>query len=160
MRRAYHVLMESCGSVSALLLGIIAVLVTVDIVSRNLGTGSFGWIVEITEYSLALTTFLAAPWILYKYEHVRLDVVLKLLPVNIAHWLERLADAVGLMVCAAFFVFGVKVMLESARSDSIMIKSLVFPEWWLFLPVPFCFGLLGIEFLRRIAGGVPVRTER
>ena len=31
-----------------------------------------------------------------------------------------------------------------------MIKSLVFPEWWLFAPVPLCFALLAVECLRRL----------
>jgi hypothetical protein len=33
----------------------------------------------------------------------------------------------------------------------MIFKSVVFPEWWLYTPVPLCFGLLAIEFLRRLA---------
>jgi hypothetical protein len=34
----------------------------------------------------------------------------------------------------------------------MVLKSVVFPEWWLYAPVPLCFGLLSVEFLRRLAG--------
>jgi TRAP-type C4-dicarboxylate transport system permease small subunit len=33
----------------------------------------------------------------------------------------------------------------------MVFKSVVFPEWWLYTPVPLCFGLLTIEFVRRFA---------
>jgi TRAP-type C4-dicarboxylate transport system permease small subunit len=36
-----------------------------------------------------------------------------------------------------------------------VIKSVVFPEWWLYAPVPVCFALLAVEFVRRIAGRAP-----
>jgi TRAP-type C4-dicarboxylate transport system permease small subunit len=37
----------------------------------------------------------------------------------------------------------------------MVIKSIVFPEWWLYAPVPLCFALLAVEFTRRILyGGV------
>ncbi|MNC94632.1 hypothetical protein D3C83_115350 [compost metagenome] len=31
-------------------------------------------------------------------------------------------------------------------------KSVVFPEWWLYAPVPLCFTLLAVEFVRRLTG--------
>ena len=34
----------------------------------------------------------------------------------------------------------------------MVFKSVVFPEWWLYAPVPLCFGLLAVEFVRRLAG--------
>jgi hypothetical protein len=50
------------------------------------------------------------------------------------------------------------------------MKSLVFPEWWLFVPVPICFLLLAGECARRLvfpppptggaaAAGIPMPGE-
>jgi TRAP-type C4-dicarboxylate transport system permease small subunit len=151
--RAWRRLLEALAAAAALLLGATAVAVTADVVSRNVGLGAFPWILEGSEYALPLATFLAAPWLLARNEHVRLDVLLRVLAPRKARVLERATDALGFAVCAVFVVYGVRTALESSRQGSMVMKSLVFPEWWLFVPVPLCFALLAVEFARRFAAG-------
>ncbi|HLS85041.1 MAG TPA: TRAP transporter small permease, partial [Burkholderiales bacterium] len=129
-----------------ILLGVTALAVTLDVVARNVGLGSLPWILEVSEYVLPLATFLAAPWLLYRNEHIRLDVLLGSLP-----WLRYVVDLVGLAVCGVLVVYGVRTIQNSLAQGSMVFKSVVFPEWWLFVPVPICFGLLAIEFVRRLA---------
>ena len=42
----------------------------------------------------------------------------------------------------------------------MVMKSLVFPEWWLYVPVPLSFGLMTLEFARRLVmpATTPART--
>jgi TRAP-type C4-dicarboxylate transport system permease small subunit len=42
----------------------------------------------------------------------------------------------------------------------MVFKTLVFPEWWLFVPVPLCFALLAVEFLRRMLGANGLAPSR
>ena len=158
MKRAYHLLMHGCGAASALVIGVVALLVTCDVVARNVGLGGFSWVVEISEYSLPLATFLAAPWLLYKNEHVRVDILLTALPVTVARQIDRATDAVGLAVCVIFVWYGIKVIADSMQLGSMIIKTLVLPEWWTFVPLPVCFALLGIEFVRRMLTGSSVAS--
>jgi TRAP-type C4-dicarboxylate transport system permease small subunit len=153
--RAYRGLLRAGAAVAALLLGAVALLVTADVVARNAGLGSIPWIIEASEYSLPLATFLVAPWLLHRGEHVRLDNLLAALPAGAGHALGRVADAIGLAVCAVFVVYGAKAVESSARQGSLVIKAVVFPEWWLYAPVPVCFALLAVEFARRLAGRAP-----
>jgi len=153
--RAYHRLLHAGAVVAALLLGVVAGLVTADVVARNLGLGTLPWIIEVSEYSLPLATFLIAPWLLHRGEHVRLDVVLAMLPPTWARALDRVASVVGVAVCAVFVVYGARTVTSSAQQGSMIIKAIVFPEWWLYVPVPVCFALLAVEFGRRLAGGAP-----
>jgi TRAP-type C4-dicarboxylate transport system permease small subunit len=150
MSRAYIGLIRVCGIASALLLGVVAVLVAFDVAVRNLGLGTFPWIVEVSEYSLPLATFLIAPWLLHRGEHVRIDMVLTALPRPLARLVGRAADLLGLAISAVFLFYGIKVIRDSMGLGSLVIKTMVFPEWWLFLPVPFCFALLALEFARRL----------
>jgi TRAP-type C4-dicarboxylate transport system permease small subunit len=143
--------MAACGAVAGVAIGALALLVSFDVAARNLGVGTFPWIVEASEYGLALVTFLAAPWLLHRAEHVRIDILLTALPPRQARRLGRAVDALGLAVCAVLCVTGARVALDSARLGSLVIKSMVFPEWWLFLPVPASFALLSVEFARRVA---------
>lgn len=150
MARAYRGLLHACAVLAAILLGITAVLVTGDVAARNLGLGTLPWILEVSEYVLPLATFLVAPWLLARNEHVRLDVLLAALPPRLARALARAGDLLGLAVCAVFVAYGGRAIASSAQQGSLVIKSVVFPEWWLYAPVPACFALLAIEFVRRL----------
>jgi len=79
--------------------------------------------------------------------------VLTALPPAAGRALARLADGLGLAICAVFVVYGSQAVLSSAQQGSLVIKSVVFPEWWLYAPVPPCFALLAVEFVRRMLGG-------
>jgi TRAP-type C4-dicarboxylate transport system permease small subunit len=148
--KAWARLMQACGGAAAAILGIVVVLVCWDVLARNLGARSLPWIVEATEYALPLATFLAAPWLMFRYEHVRLDLLSATLsPRNMAR-VERVAAAVCLAVSLVIVWYSIAVMLDTRGIGALVIKSLVFPEWWLFVPVPICFLLLAAECARRL----------
>ena len=152
--------MQGCGLLAALLLGSVVLLVSYDVIARNLGARSLPWIVEITEYTLPLATFLAAPWLMYRNEHIRLDVLGNLLSQARLRRIDRIAAAVGAAVSAVIAWYGLAALLDARAAGTLVIKSLVFPEWWLLVPVPVCFALLALECGRRFrlppAHGEPV----
>jgi len=134
---------------AALILLAMVAVVSADILLRNLARTSFTWANEVSEYALYLITLLAAPWLLRRGQHVRLDLVLVLVPPRVAWAMELVADAIGFLVCLVLLRYGVAVTLDSWRTGSVTIKNLVFPEWWLLAPLPAVFLLLAIEFVFR-----------
>jgi TRAP-type transport system small permease protein len=148
--RIYRALIHGCGVVSAVLFGIVAVLVTLDVIMRNVGLGSLPWIVEISEYSLPVATFLSAPWLLHQNAHVRVEILLTSVPRRAALWLDSFADLVGLAGSLALLWYGVAIIRDSRSIGSLIIKTLVFPEWWLFVPLPAGAALLALEFVHRM----------
>jgi TRAP-type transport system small permease protein len=147
---AYRLVIQAMAWVAAILLGLMALAVTLDVLARNLGWGNTGWVVEVSEYSLPVATLLVAPWLLYRNEHVRLDVVLVSLPRSVSIWLERVADVLGILICAVFVWYGCKLILDSANLGSMVVKTLSIPEWWQYVLVPVSFLLLAVEFARRL----------
>lgn len=147
MKSLYVRLLDGLAAAAAVLLGASAAAITLDVVGRNVGLGTLPWILEVSEYVLPLATFLAAPWLLYRNEHVRLDILLHVRP-SLGH----VTNVIGLAVCAVLVVYGVRTILNSAQQGATVYKSVVFPEWWLYAPVPLCFGLLAVEFVRRLSG--------
>jgi TRAP-type C4-dicarboxylate transport system permease small subunit len=147
---AYGRVLQAFAWIAAVILGLMALAVTFDVVARNLGYGNTGWVVELSEYSLPVATLLVAPYLLHRNEHVRLDILLTLLPKRVSLWLERMADAVGILICAVFVWYGVKLIIDSARLGSMVVKTLSIPEWWQYALVPVCFLLLAVEFARRL----------
>jgi len=142
--------MQACGVLAALLIGVSVALVCYDVIGRNLGLKSLPWIVEVTEYGLPLITLLAAPWLLFRAEHVRLDLLNNTLPPAALRALDRVASAVGLVVCLVICWYAIAVIADTKEIGAMVMKSLVFPEWWLFVPVPISFGLMAIECARRL----------
>jgi len=147
---AYRLLIQGLAYLAALILGAMALLVTADVVLRNVAAGGLPWVNEVSEYSLPLATLLVAPWLLHRNEHVRLDVLLASLPGRLSRGLERAADAAGIAICAVFVWYGVRLIADSMRLGSMMVKTLTVPEWWQYALVPVCFGLLAVEFARRL----------
>ena len=148
--RAYALLLQAFAYIAAVLVGAMALAVTLDVVGRNLGWSNTGWVVELTEYALPVATLLVAPYLLYRNEHVRLDVVLVLLPKRISLFLERSADVLGMMICAIFVWYGAKLIVDSAQLGSMVVKTLSIPEWWQYALILVSFSLLAVEFARRL----------
>lgn len=155
LTRLYPRLMMASAMVSGCLFGSIAIVITMDILLRNGGFGNLPWALEASEYALATATFLGAPWVLYKGGHVNIDILLRAVNARAFLWLELLGDLLGLLTSILFAVFAVRAALDSLAMHSMVYKTLVFPEWWLYVPVVFCFVLLGVEF-----GCRAVRTVR
>ena len=142
-------LLEALATLAALMLLAMVVIVSADIVLRNIGGRGFVWANEISEYALYIMTLLTAPWLLRRGQHVRLDIALTFVPASIAWLMEALGDVLGFAVCITLIRYGFDMTIESARLGAITIKNLVFPEWWLLAPLPAAFMLLAIEFLFR-----------
>ncbi len=142
--------MRGCGWVAAATVGLITLLVCADVIGRNLRLGNVPWILEVTEYALPIATLAAAPWLMWRNAHVRLDLLGMVLSKAGQRRADRISAAVGLIVCAVFVWYGIATLLDSRRAGSIVIKALIFPEWWLFIPVPIGFGLMGLECARRL----------
>jgi TRAP-type C4-dicarboxylate transport system permease small subunit len=151
MGQAYRRMLEAFAAAAALLLGATALAITADVLGRNVGLGTIPWILEVSEYVLPLATFLVAPWLLLRNDHVRLDVLLQSLPPRAARALEVAGDGVGLAISLVLLLYGAHAVLDSARQGAMVFKSVVFPEWWLYVPFAACFGLLAVEFVRRLA---------
>jgi TRAP-type C4-dicarboxylate transport system permease small subunit len=148
--KLYRLVIQAMAWVAALVLGAMALAVTFDVVARNLGVRNTGWVVELSEYSLPVATLLVAPWLLHRGEHVRLDVLLTMFPRTAALALDRVANLLGIAICAVFVWYGARLIVDSARLGSMMVKTLSIPEWWQYALVPVSFFLLAVEFARRL----------
>jgi TRAP-type transport system small permease protein len=142
-------LLDALAMAAALILLAMVAIVTADIVLRNSTGGGFAWANEVSEYALYLITLLAAPWLLRRGQHVRLDIILTLVPARVAWLMEAAGDALGFCVSVVLVRYGLAMTADSARLGAITIKNLVFPEWWLLAPLPATFALLAIEFVFR-----------
>ncbi|MCO5099337.1 MAG: TRAP transporter small permease [Burkholderiaceae bacterium] len=146
---AYDALIVALGHFAGLAIAAIAVFISAEVVLRNAGAGTIGWLNEAIEYLLYLCTFAAAPWALRQGAHIRVDLLLSALPMRAAMVLERFADASGAIVCAAYCWFGSQTAWVAYRQGTVQYKSFATPEWLLFAVTPVCALLLAVEFVIR-----------
>ncbi|MCK9512757.1 MAG: TRAP transporter small permease [Pigmentiphaga sp.] len=148
--RAWRTLMLACGAVAGAMFVAITVLVCADVFFRNLGFGSIQWGLEVTEYLLMTATFLGAPYLLYLGEHIRVDIIVQSVSSAARRVLDIVSDVFGFAVCALLFWESMNVLLDTQAQGGMVFKVLIFPEWWLTVPMTFSVALLALEFLRRL----------
>lgn len=158
--RAYDRFLEGLGALAALLILFVAVGTSIDVVIRNLGLGVISWMLEASEYALALATFLGAAWVLHLGAHVRVDLVLNMVPRRVAFALELIGDVVGLAIACTLFYYAWDIADDKHSIGARIIKEFIFPEWWLFAVIEVAAVLLIVEFVLRIRRAVSGRLDQ
>ena len=150
LSRWFGRLLDLLMVLACLLLLLMTVMIGADVFLRNIGAGGLAVSNELSEDILYLITLLAAPWLLRQGQHIRVDILLRALPLRTAWMLEWVGDIVGLL-CSLYFVwYGVLITKASYAAGSINIKTLVTPEWWTLVPLPLAFSLVALEFFFRM----------
>lgn len=151
---AYGRLLNVLMIVASLLLAAMMLIICADVLLRNVaivpGLRGLEWSNEVSETLLYLITLLAAPWLLRRGQHIRVDLLLRAIPRRLAWSLELVADVLALACCVALLLYSTKAVMASYRAGSILIKTLVTPEWWSLAPLPIAFALLAIEVVFRM----------
>jgi TRAP-type C4-dicarboxylate transport system permease small subunit len=152
--QAYGRLLQFLALGACLVLFCMMLMICADVLLRNVplipGVQGLPWSNEFTEYMLYLITMLAAPWLLRQGQHIRVDIVLRLLPRRIAWFCEWITDVLALGCCLSMTVYGTQAALASRSAGALTIKTLVTPEWWMLVPLPLAFLLLSIEVMFRM----------
>ena len=143
-------LLDALLLLACLLLLVMTFLIGADVLLRNIGMGGIAPSNELSEDIIYLLTLLAAPALLRQGRHIRIDILLRVLPPKVGWLLEWLGDVLGTICCLYFVWYGVRVVTASLESGALSIKTLIMPEWWLLAPMPLSFLLLGLEFLFRM----------
>ena len=146
----FGTLLEALALLASLGLLAMVFIICGDVLTRNVSIPGLprgiAWSNEISELLLYAITLLAAPWLLREGRHIRVDILLRILPPRVAYACEWIADALGLACCGWLVLYGASAAKKSWAGDALSIKTLVMPEWWFLVPLPLCFLLLAIEF--------------
>jgi TRAP-type C4-dicarboxylate transport system permease small subunit len=146
-------IMTGLGVLSACGFAAIAIVVSLDVLIRNLDVARISWFSELSEYLLMASTFLGAPWLLHKYGHVEVDILPRYLSQRSASRLEVLANSLGLVITGLVFWRTALVLLDTAQRGSQVYKNLIFPEWYLMVPLLLCMFFCVLEFALRLTQG-------
>ena len=149
--KAFNRLLNSLAVVGGVIVLIIALLVTIAVLSRYYFGKPLAWTIEIIEYSLLYLTFLGGAWLLREGGHVRIDILLPLLPRKMNKLVNLLPDIIGIVVSFCLLWSGSKITIESYFAGTILYKFLGVPRYLIFWIIPFGSFLLLIQFLKLFA---------
>ena len=150
----YGRLLAGLALVGCAVLLLTMLVICADVLLRNVrvvpGVLGVPWANEVTEYALYFITVLTAPWLLRQGQHIRIDVLLRVIPRRLAWYCEWAVDLIALACCVTIAYYGVKAVFSSLAIGGTVVKVLSVPEWWLLAPLPAAFALLAIEVLFRM----------
>lgn len=136
---------------SALLILSMSLWITYDVVTRNLFGWSSPWAFDLSEYSLVWMTFLAAPWILLRDGHVRVEILVDALGPRAQRTIGVIVSIIGLVVCGILAWRTGIAAVEYAQNDVRMGRIWNIPRIYPYVVVPFGSALLGLAFIGRLA---------
>lgn len=146
--------LKACSGV--VIFGVFAVIV-LDValtVMAKWGLGVSPWAAThgLVEYGLLWFTMLAAPWLARIKGHVFIDAVTQLLSASVRRVTARFAYVVVVAGCAAMTWYSTQLLFEAIDNQAVDDRGADFIQWTLYLPMPFGFGLVGVEFVRFLTG--------
>jgi len=131
------------------IIALITILITVDVLARQITGTPVIWIPEVSEYGLLWVGFLAAAWTLREGGHVSIDLVLQKVGSRTSHTMNFVTSVIGVLICAVVTWFGAVVVVDFWRRGVPSMEMLSLPRALIFAAIPVGAAFLTIEFVRR-----------
>jgi C4-dicarboxylate transporter, DctQ subunit len=148
MRRAYDAVLYGMAYVAAFLMAAMMVVITLDVVLRNLGYQSSAHFFTFTEYALLVIPCMGAPWLAREKGHIYVEILLMSLPPRPRARLTMLIGLICIAVCLVIAWYGFEVTIQNYVQNEKDVRSLDMPRWMLVAFIPLSFAMMAVEFLR------------
>jgi len=124
--------------------------ISFDVLGRNLFGLSAPWAFDLSEYSLVWMTFLAAPWVLLRDRHVRIEILVDALPPTAQRILGILVSLVAIVACGVLAWRTGIAAVDYYQNDIMMPRIWRIPRIWPYVIVPVGSALLMLAFVVRL----------
>lgn len=145
-------LINALKFVAGIIVLVIFVLITLDVLLPLIGIQPWDGTLGVVEYGLLWFTILAAPWLARIKGHVFIDAVAEMLPPGAKKVTSKIAYLVAITGSLMLAYFSWLLTVESFVDGNIDERSIELMLWWLYAPMPVCFVLVAIEFIRFLVG--------
>lgn len=123
--------------------------VSFEVVMRYFLNRPTRWVVEFSEYALLYLAFLAGAWVLREEGHVKVDMLVEILPPRIRAIVLLVTSLLGMATCAAFFWVSTAFLIELYDSGEVLFRSVQVKKWAVMAVMAPGLLLLALQFLRR-----------
>jgi TRAP-type C4-dicarboxylate transport system permease small subunit len=124
---------------------------------------SIQWVVEINEYLIFYMAFLGTAWLLRREGHVKVDILLNVLPPRGQDVLNAITSIICAMLCLVVTYFSALTTIDLFQRHTRSLTLMATPMGYLIGIIPIGCFLLFIQFLRRtckyIQGAGEIKRE-
>lgn len=149
---AYLRFLELLKALSGIVIFAVFLLIVSDVLIRTLGFEPWLYSSVLVEYGLLWFTMLAAPWLARNKSHVFIDAITQLLPQIVQRVLAKIVYLICVIVSFVVFYYSLRLLITAIAKNQIDTRAVDMPLWSLLAPIPLCFLLVAIEFLRFLLG--------
>ena len=148
MRKIFQIIDAIVSWVSNLVIIALIIIAALQIISRYIFNHAFSWTEEVSLMLVLWLAYFGMVMAMRKEAHLRVDAFVMGLPQKYQHWLHVLV-LLGAILCSLFVSW---ISLETAlkiMSRGQTASSIPLPLWIVWMAIPICFLLSGLQALRR-----------
>jgi TRAP-type C4-dicarboxylate transport system permease small subunit len=129
-----------------------------EVIVRYVFNAPTQYSVELSEYLLVFVAFMSIGWVLKEDRHVRVSVVINLLPDRVRDLLDIFASLLVMIFCGIIVWKGGKTAITAYTGDYHSSSLLNFPLWIPYAIIPLGALVLGMQYIVRIVERVQALT--
>jgi len=146
--KVYDAVLYGMAGVAAFLMAAMMVVITLDVILRNLGYQSSAHFFTFTEYALLIVPCMGAPWLAREKGHIYVEILLMSMSVRMRARFTMLIGLICVAVCLVIAWYGFNVTLRDFVQNEKDVRSLDMPRWMIVGWIPLSFLMMAIEFAR------------
>ena len=148
IKKAYDAVLYGMAYAAGFLMAAMMVVITLDVVLRNLGYQSSAHFFTFTEYALLVIPCMGAPWLAREKGHIYVEILLMSLAPRARARLTVLIGLICIAVCLVIAWFGFEVTWQNFVQNEKDVRSFDMPRWMVVVWIPISFLMMAIEFAR------------
>ena len=146
--RTYDAVLYGMAIVAAFLMAAMMMIITVDVVLRNVGYQSSAHFFTFTEYALLVIPCMGAPWLAREKGHIYVEILLMSLAPRLRAGMTVLVGLICIGVCLVIAWYGFGITIANFVQNEKDVRSMDFPRWLVVGWIPVSFLMMAIEFTR------------
>jgi TRAP-type C4-dicarboxylate transport system permease small subunit len=150
--KGYNFVLNGMAVLSGILIFLCFVMIVVDVTMRIVGLHPPLFTLSVVEYILLWFTMLAAPWLARIKGHVFIDAVTQFLPAAVKKVVAKIVYSICIVTATIYGVHATGLFLVAWEKDMVDVRSIDMPLWTLYVPMPICFFMVAVEFVRYLIG--------
>ncbi|MBT5046889.1 MAG: TRAP transporter small permease subunit [Rhodospirillaceae bacterium] len=127
-------------------------MITIDVSIRTLGMRPPLFTSSIVEYALLYLAMCSAPFLVRTRGHVVIEALVTVMPDAVRRVLAKIVYVVCMLASFLFAYLCWGIFIDYWNGGELDVRGIDMPYWLQFLPLPLCFGLIGLEFMLYLVG--------
>lgn len=146
--KGYDAVVYGMAVIAAFLMAAMMVIITLDVIFRNLGYQSSAHFFTFTEYALLIVPCLGAPWLAREKGHIYVEILLNSLPPRAKTVMTWVIGLFCIAVCLVIAWYGLQVTISDYLQNEKDVRSMDMPRWMVIGWIPLSFLMMAMEFMR------------